>query len=72
MKYKLIIHMPVKRDIPILEFMVKCLENSVKRWLKEFGKKVKEFSKGVRGKGNNQKETDENFFFLILLISLHI
>jgi transposase-like protein len=33
------------------------LENSVKRWLKEFGKKVKEFSKGVREKGNNQKET---------------
>ena len=64
MKYELIILMPVKRGIPILEFMAKnVLENSVKRWLKEFGKKVKEFSKGVRGKGNNQKETDENFFF---------
>jgi hypothetical protein len=32
MKYKLIIHMPVKRDIPILEFMVKMF--------REFGKKV--------------------------------
>ena len=64
MKYELIILMPVKCNIPILEFMVRIqnntkngLENSVKRWLKEFGKKVKEFSKGVREKGNNQKET---------------
>ena len=65
MKYELIILMPVKCNIPILEFMVRIqnntkngLENSVKRWLKEFGKKVKEFSKGVKEKGNNQKERD--------------
>ena len=55
MKYELIILMPIKCNIPILEFMVRIqnntkngLENSVKRWLKEFGKKVNEFSKGVR------------------------